>query len=202
MSGQSEDSLSLEGIPDIAVEVIVSGKEVSPRDREGDRGDSTEDGIVGVLHQISIGTNVKQSARGIVGSGSKSHSIGEEGDGVDVAVVSSEGLDALASPHVPQLGGGIASSRDEGVLVVGVDRQAHDVSIVVRELHHLDVGFDIPEDAGHVSRGGDDSSVIQKSAAREISGVGVELPVDPDGNLLGPQIIYGADVIQSSAGDK
>jgi len=119
-------------------------------------------------------------------------------DGVDVRVVATKGLDALASSDVPNLGGSVAGTRDEDVLV-GVKRQAnqtdppqkryflkkkiaqtmggipHDIASVVSELGGLHASLDIPEQASHVTGRGEDLTVAKEAAAREVASVCREL---------------------------
>jgi hypothetical protein len=56
-----------------------------------------------------VASHVEQPARGVVGSGTERLVVGEEGNGIDVGLVSEVGLDALAGSDVPNLGGGISS---------------------------------------------------------------------------------------------
>ena len=53
--------------------------------------------------QLLVGSDVEESAGGVVRSGGKGMAGGEEGDGVDVGLVAGEGLLALTVSHVPQL---------------------------------------------------------------------------------------------------
>lgn len=73
--------------------------------------------------------------------------VSSHSNGIDVAGVSREGLLAGAFPHVPQLGQGVAGSRDEGVHVGG-QSQGHAVSNVVGEDHLLLAGLQVPQAAG------------------------------------------------------
>lgn len=90
-------------------------------------------------------------------------------NGVDVGVVGGEGLHTLLLTDIPQLGEGIASTRHKLVVVQRVDAQAHDIAEVVGELMHLGASFQIPEHAGHVTRGSQDALVADESAAGQIS---------------------------------
>lgn len=73
--------------------------------------------------------------------------LGTYRDRVNIALVSREGLLALAVADVPQLGGGVAGARHEGALV-GRQRQRHDVARVPRELAALLPRLNIPQGAG------------------------------------------------------
>ena len=92
---------------------------------------------------FSIGSNVKQSTRGIVGTRSNSLSVGEESaktdiilcehavvglseeraqdllHRIDVTFVSHKGLDTFAASNIPELCCSITCSRDENVLIWG-----------------------------------------------------------------------------------
>ena len=94
----------------------------------------------------------------------------------------------------------LPSSRDKDVSsVLGRDGHAHDVSVVVGELLHLLVGVNVPKNASHVSGRSDDLRVVDESAARKIPSVVVQLTLHLDGSLLVRQIVYRADVVQTSA---
>ena len=54
MSGKNSDSLSLEGVPHVAVEVVVACQEEPPALGEGHRCDTTHYHVVGVHHQLLI----------------------------------------------------------------------------------------------------------------------------------------------------
>lgn len=64
-------------------------------------------------------------------------------DGVDVGLVTRERLPAHAVPDVPELDGGVAGTRQEGVQVRR-QRQTHDVSAVSRERSDLLPRLDVP----------------------------------------------------------
>ena len=78
VSGEHADSLALERIPDIDIIVVVAGKEDSARGGECDRGDSAEDVVVGVRVELAVRAQIKELARGVVGSGRKGIAVREE----------------------------------------------------------------------------------------------------------------------------
>ena len=80
MPRQDADPFSLERVPDVAVEVVVAGKEQPTRDGEADRGDAAQDVVVRVLIQFAVGAEVKQPARGVVGTGRKGVAAREEAE--------------------------------------------------------------------------------------------------------------------------
>lgn len=71
--------------------------------------------------------------------------------GIDVRLVSREGLPAHAVPNVPQLGRRVAGSRHKGV-EVGRQRQTHDVTGVAREHRGLLTRLDVPQCTGAKSQ--------------------------------------------------
>ena len=48
MSSQDSSPLSLHGVPDVAVEIIVTGQQETAGPGEGDGGDATDDIVVAV----------------------------------------------------------------------------------------------------------------------------------------------------------
>lgn len=80
MSCQYPNSLALESIPDIDIVIVISSKEDPTRSGECNRGDSAQDVVVGVSVEFAIGAQVEQLARGVVGTGRKGVSIGEESE--------------------------------------------------------------------------------------------------------------------------
>lgn len=129
--------------------------------------------------------------------------IREELDGVDVGLVSGEGLDSLAGSDIPQLGKSIASTGDEGVLVGRVEADAHDVAEMVGELVNLLARLNIPLHAGHVTGRGQDAAVVDEAAAGQVAGVTGELPGDARGAVaLLVEVVNGADVVETTACDE
>lgn len=70
--------LPFERVPDVAVEVVVAREQQAPALGEGDGGDAADDVVVGVHHQLLVGAQVEQPARGIVGARGKGVSVGEK----------------------------------------------------------------------------------------------------------------------------
>lgn len=167
----------------LALEVIVTSEQKSTRNGECDGGD-TANGLAnlenksaklpfrrqfkktyGVALQLSVGADVEKTARSVVGTSTKSVSVGEELDGVDVRVVSSEGLNALLLSNIPELGESIASTGNELIVVERVDAQAHNVAEVVGKFLQLLAGLNIPEHTGHVTRRCQDATVVDEATA-------------------------------------
>ena len=71
-------SLCAHGVPDIAVEVVVSGQQESARLAEGDAGDAADDVVVRVHGQFLVGADVKQPTGGVVRAGGERVTAGEE----------------------------------------------------------------------------------------------------------------------------
>lgn len=104
-----------------------------------------------VLIELSIGTDIEQTASSIVGTRDKRMAIREELNRIDIGFVSGKGLDGLASSNIPELRKRIAGTRDEGVLVGGIDADAHDVAQMVGKLGDLGSRLDIPLHARHIT---------------------------------------------------
>lgn len=153
--------------------------------------------------QFAIGANVKQPAGGVVGSRNERVTVGEELDGVDVRLVARKGLHRLSGTDIPELGERVAGTRDEGVLVGGVQADAHDIAKVVGELGDLLASLNVPLHAGHVTGGGEDAAIVDESAAGQVTGVAGQFPGHPRGAVaLLVEIVDGADVVETTAGDK
>jgi len=133
VSSKSVNLLSFESVPCIAVEVIITSKQISSTERESNTGDTTDDALVGVLHEFSVGSDIEETASDVIGTSSEGHSVGEELNGIDVRVVSSKCLSTFTGSDIPKFGCGITSSGNKNVLVDWVDGNTHNVSIVVRE---------------------------------------------------------------------
>lgn len=121
--------------------------------------------------QFTIGTDIKQSAGGVVGSGDERVAIGEELDGVDVGLVAGKSLDRLSGTDIPELSERVAGTGDEGVLVGGIQADAHDIAEMVGKLGDLLARLNVPFHAGHVTGRGEDAAVVDESTAREVAGV-------------------------------
>lgn len=76
---------------------------------------------------------------------------------------------------------------------------------MIAKFHHSNASLDVPEHAGHVAGRGDDLSVIDKSTAREITGVGTQFTGTLNGTdtaLFGTEVVNRANVIETTAGNK
>lgn len=71
-------TLALQGVPDIAVEVVIASKEQASAEGEGHRRDAADDALVGVGNQLLVRPQVEQAAGGIVRARADGLSIGEE----------------------------------------------------------------------------------------------------------------------------
>lgn len=198
---EGEDELSLESIPDAAVVVIITSEEESAGDGEGNGGNTNEDAVGAVVHELTVSTEVPETAAGVISTSGKAKSVGHDLNGVDITLVSSEGLSGLAGTDIPVLGVGIDSTRDEGG-AVGEEGESHDITVVTLELTDLDTTLDIPEHAAGITRAGHNLLVVDETAAGEVSSVGVELTADTDGELLGLKVVDGADVVETTASNE
>lgn len=151
--------------------------------------------------EFAVGTDIEETAGGVIGTSTKSVPVGEELDGVDVGLVSSKSLDGLTSPDIPQFGESITGARDEDVLVGRVDADGHDVAQVVGELGHLRAGLDIPQHTGHVTGRGKDTAIVDETAAGQVTRVSRQLARDTGRPLAGRQVVDRANVIQTATGD-
>ena len=151
-----------------------------------------------VLVDLTISTDIEETARGIIGAGTESISIREELNGVDVGLVTSKGLHSFTSSNVPQFGESVASARDEDVLVSWVDANAHDVSKMVGEFGYLGPGLNVPQHAGHVTRGCQDAAVVDETAAREVPGVTGKLPSNTGWTFTRGQVVNRADIVETA----
>jgi len=76
---------------------------------------------------------------------------------------------------------------------------------MVTEFHDPDAGFNVPQHTGHVTGRSDNLSVIDEPAAREIARVSTEFPGALDRAnpaFLRTEIVNGANVVETTAGDK
>lgn len=143
--------------------------------------------LVGV--KLAVGTDIKQAAGGVVGTGSESVAVREELNSVDIGLVASECLNGLAGTDIPQFSEGVASTGNEDVLVGWVDADRHHVTEMVGELGNLGPGFNIPQHTSHVTRGGNDAAVVNKATAGEVSRVSRELARDTGWTFARRQVV-------------
>ena len=75
---------------------------------------------------------------------------------------------------------------------------------MVAELNHPNTGLDIPEHASHISRGGNNLTVVDESAATEITRVGTEFACAPRiGDVfVAVEAVDGANIVQTTASDE
>jgi len=78
VTSQDTDALSFERIPNVARPIIVSTKQDTSRDGEGNRSDTAKNVIVRERVQLPVSPDIKEPARGIVGAGGKGVAIREE----------------------------------------------------------------------------------------------------------------------------
>ena len=72
------NALAFQSVPHVAVEIVVAGKEQATGHGEGNGRDAAEDVVVGILVQLAVGAEVKQSARSVVGTRSEGIAVREE----------------------------------------------------------------------------------------------------------------------------
>lgn len=191
------------GIPDVAVVVIITGEQETTSLGEGNRGDTAQNLVVSVSVDLSVGTDVEETARRVIRTSDEGVAIGEALDGVNVRLVTGEGLDgSLTITVIPQLGGGITGARAEGVVAIP-DRDGHNVTVVAVEDSLGGAAIDVPDDAGGVTRRGDDLGVTNEAAARKVtlvlSKLGVSLLLD-SGLTSAGDTVDGAEVVKTTTG--
>ena len=89
-------------------------------------------------------------------------------------------------------------------LVKGVEYRPHDISGMVAEFDNPNASLNIPEHAGHITGAGDNLTVVDKSAAAEITRVSAELASTPSvGDILVVvEAVDGANVVETTTGDE
>ena len=153
--------------------------------------------LVGV--EFPVGTDIEETASGVIGTGTEGVSVGEELNGVDIGFVTSKCLDSLTGTNIPEFGESIASTRDEDVLVGGVDADGHDIAKVVCEFGDLGAGFDIPQHTGHVTGRGQNAAIVDETTAGQVTGVARKLARDTGRALTRGKVVNGANVVETTA---
>lgn len=102
--------------------------------------------------KFPVGTDIKEAASRVIGTGDKGVPIGEELNGIDVGLVTRKSLHSFASSNIPKLGEGVASTRDKGVLICWVEADAHNIAKVVGEFNLFGASLNIPLHTSHVAR--------------------------------------------------
>lgn len=78
MPGQHARPLRLHGVPDVAVEVVVTSQQQPAGLGECDAGDATDDVVVAVERQLLVCSDVKQTASCVIGACGESKPVREE----------------------------------------------------------------------------------------------------------------------------
>lgn len=114
-----------------------------------------------------VGADIEESAGRVIRTSTEGITVGKEADTVDVRFVAGECLDAvlaLSLSVIPQLGSGVARTRDKVVTLV-INGYTHNVTGVVVEDSFGCLGLNVPENTCGVTRGGDDLIVADETAA-------------------------------------
>ena len=154
-----------------------------------------------VLVELPVRTNIEKTAGGVIRSGTKCITIGEELDRIDVGFVPSECLNGLARTYIPELRKGIAGSRDKNVLVGRVDAVAHDIAEMVGKLGDLGACLHIPEHARHVTRGRQYATVVDEAAAGKIARMAGKFTSHTSRTFTRGEVVYRANIVESTTGD-
>ena len=109
----------LDGIPNTHTTIIIPSKQISAGVRESDRGDTAQDILVIATGHLAARSDRKETASGVVRPSPNKVTIREEGNRVNIRLVTAEGLLALARVDVPNLHLGVTSTRDKEFLVRG-----------------------------------------------------------------------------------
>ncbi|KAG5457694.1 MAG: hypothetical protein BJ554DRAFT_2229 [Olpidium bornovanus] len=109
--------LALEGVPNVAVEIVVASKQQPAGNGERDRGDAAQNVVMRVLVELAVRPQIKQAAAGVIGTGAERVAIREELHCIDVRLVARKRLHAAAGADVPHLGRGVTRPGNEDVLV-------------------------------------------------------------------------------------
>lgn len=77
MALQNTDSLSLQRIPYVTVEIVVASKEVSSADGESYGSNAAQNVVVCVLHEFLVRTNIEETARRVVRPSTEAETVRE-----------------------------------------------------------------------------------------------------------------------------
>lgn len=80
-------SVSLHGVPDVAVKVVITSQQQTAGAREGHRRDAADDVVVAIEAELLVRTQVEQPAGGVVGACGEGAAVGKElrrGTGISV----------------------------------------------------------------------------------------------------------------------
>mmetsp|Transcript_11632 Transcript_11632/g.29790 ORF Transcript_11632/g.29790 Transcript_11632/m.29790 type:complete len:269 (-) Transcript_11632:347-1153(-) len=206
VAGEASHLLRRESIPHVAVEIVVAGEEVPAAVGEVDGGDAAKDLVMSILTQLLRRPQVEHPARRVVGARGEGLAVGKEAHSIDVRLVALKCAHRLWRFEVPDLGLGVASTRNEHRLsAVRLHRDGHHISRVPLERANLLPALDVPLHACHVAGGGQDLGRVgiasEEAAAREVPRVSRELPSDLDRLLLARQHVDRANVVEASARD-
>lgn len=79
----------------------------------------------------------------------------------------------------------------------------HNITSMIAKLNDPDAGFDIPEHASHVTRTRHNLSVVDETAATQISGMSTQFAsAFGAGAILVVQAVDGANVIETATGNE
>lgn len=105
-----------------------------------------------VTAQFSVRSYIKQATCAIIGTGSKSISIWEELDGIDILLMPHKRLHGPLRSDIPKLRKRIARTGHKRVVTRWTDTDTHNISQVIRKLRYFVSRFDIPHHARHIAR--------------------------------------------------
>lgn len=113
---------------------------------------------------------------------------------------------ASHAPETNKLGSGPndrLGRYENGQCLVAAQHPPHDITSVVTEFHIARTSLNVPQHAGHITRAGDNLTVIDKPTAAEITGMCAQFASAPDiGPLSAMQIVDRAYVVETSTSDE
>ena len=72
------DAVAFQGIPCVAIKIVVPSKHDAATQREGYRGDATHDALVCVGHELSVGSDIEKPAARVIRPCAERHPVREE----------------------------------------------------------------------------------------------------------------------------
>lgn len=133
-------------VPAETIVVIITGEQDTAGLREGHGGDATDDIITAQFGHLGTSTNIEETTSGVVGAGAEAFAVGEQGDGIDVRFVATEGHGAFSCSDIPYFRHTITRTGDEDIGIdTGEDGQGHHISFVVGESCLRLSQFDVPQ---------------------------------------------------------
>ena len=68
MAREDADALTLKGVPHVACPVVITAKKDATGDRERDGGDTAKNVVMCERIELTVGTNIEETARRVIGT--------------------------------------------------------------------------------------------------------------------------------------